>query len=360
MTTDNLDKLHNKRKVCFSCLNSYHLFISYILSKTVYKHDYKILILSDYLNILKIAHKNIINRFDIWNEVRLISDTTNAARHHQLKKIDFEDLDVLHYFTYGLYSGLLFDYIKEKTKIILTDEGLMTYLIKESLEARKNKTIDIERISEIWVLNKNLYVSNFKRTIKNIEIEKHLNDNQFLTVMCKELNEIYNYNHKKINANIIFFDQPLTKVHLTTEEKERQIITKIFHQQNYDKFLIKKHPSDFYAKYRRLNLSIIKNDIGVPWELVLLNEYIHNRSNLYNKIFISYYSAGLINSKILLNLFKIPCKSIFLYRFLEKELERTIVRKNFEKFLDRFKNLDEKNVHDIKSIEELQDFLKEL
>lgn len=314
------------------------------------------MLLSDCHNILEIAYENIINKFDVWSEIILIKEKHQPISRQELAKIDLKDIDVLHYFTYAFYNHLLFDYIKEKTKIILTDEGVMTYLIKESFGT--NKPINIERISEIWLLDKNLYVSNFTRTLKNIPMEKYLCDDRLLTEMCKELNRLYNYNHEKINSDFIFFDQPITKVCLITEPKEKQILAKIFAGLDRDKIIIKKHPSDFYYKYQDFSFDIIKNDNGVPWELVLLNEYLNNRPNLYDKVFISYYSAALINSKIFLDIFRIPCKVIFLFKFLEDEIKKPVTHLIFKQLVNRFKKLDEKNIYALNSIDELRNIIK--
>lgn len=350
------EKVSCKKRVCFSCLNSYHLFISYILSKTVYMNDYKILMLSDHHENVKKAYKNIINKFNIWDEVILIQDRSKGSRHQQLKKIDFDNLDILHYFTYAFYNYLLFDYIKERTKIILTEEGVMTYLIKESFETSKLKPIDIERVSEIWVLDKNLYVSSLNRPVKNLEMEKYILNDKLLADICYELNEIFDYWHEEIDSDIIFFDQPFSKVGLATKQEEKRILSEILDELNDYKVLIKKHPSDSLNKYKDFNVNIIK-DNGVPWELVLLNECINNKSNLYNKVFLSYHSAALINTTILLNTFKIPFKSIFLYKLLENSIKRTVTHKLFEKFIVKFKESYGKDIYNITSIDELRNEL---
>lgn len=355
----NLNNTTNNRKICFSCLNPYHLFISYILSKTVYKNDYKVLLLSDYHGVIRRAYKNILGHVKLWDEVILIKDRSYNQRHIELKKINFNDIDVLHYFTYAFYNYILFDYLEDTTKIILTDEGTMTYLFRESFDISGMGTIDFNKILEIWLLDKNLYVSKLNKPLENIKIEKSFRNSSLLNEICKELNYIFDYNHSQIHSDIVFFDQPLKKANILNYSQEKKALLKVFNELKSYKVAIKKHPSDYYSKYDGIKSNIIK-DNEAPWELILLNECLKNESNLYNKVFISYHSSSLINSQILLKIFNIPTKSVFMYKYLESSTKKVVVHRVFEELIREFKKYYGENIHDISSLEELRLLLNKL
>ncbi|RUT57718.1 glycosyl transferase [Clostridium botulinum] len=64
-----------KRKIMFSCITTYHMFVAYILSKTVYKNDYKIILVASGHNDYEKICKNM-GDLNIWEEVVLINEKT--------------------------------------------------------------------------------------------------------------------------------------------------------------------------------------------------------------------------------------------------------------------------------------------
>ncbi|WP_053956727.1 hypothetical protein [Inediibacterium massiliense] len=348
---------YEKKVVCFACLNAYHLFISYILSNIRYENDDKILILSGHYSILKRAYNEILLESKIWKQVILIEDNSIVKRRKQLNKINFDSIDIIHYFTYSSYNVLLFPFVKERTKIILTDEGVMTYIFKECLECRKIQGWDIEKVSQVLVLDKRLYISTLNKPVQNIELETCVRDKVKLRYICKKLNKIFGYKHKPINSNVVFFDQPLSKTRIINEQQEKKLLYTVLNNFMKYKVLVKKHPSDSYDKYGNIGVKIM-NYQDIPWELVLLNEYINNKANLYGKVFISYNSAALINTRILYNIFKIPCTSIFMYKLIKPSIQKSVSDLAFQKFMYNFKSYYSEYMYDINSIEEIKDIIK--
>lgn len=366
---DNL--LENKKVVCFACLASNNLFVSYILSKTVYKNDYKILILSDIHN--KDSYLNIVKNLDVWEEVILIKEDNKPRKErfldirNQLEKIDFSRIDILHYYTFasGSFGYLLFDYIPNKTKIILTQDGVNTYYFGECFEYCKNKyspyyddsDINFDRASEIWIYDKKLDLNRLlKKKVRNIEISQFINNNDLLKEFCNELNTIFNYNHSLLDYDIVFFDQPITRMAITKNREEEHIFETILNELKGYKVFVKKHPSSFKRKYEKFkDVDVLEST--VPWELVLLNEISLNRENLYNKVFITYHSSSLINTLIFLSVLDISIKGVWLCNLLEALTSEQVAYDLFKEFINEFKKIYGYNFYDIESINQLRETL---
>ncbi|MBF8984166.1 hypothetical protein IZY60_11515 [Lutibacter sp. B2] len=364
-----------KKRICFACFTPGNIFISYILAKTVYKDDYKILILSDW-NCTDVYFR-IVENSSVWDKVILINEAGRKNRNQrfkeirdQLRKINFDRIDVLHYIqmNQNSYLHILFNYIPDKTKIIATIFCKVTYYIKEhylyASEILRNNNIDcnidLDRVSEIWVYDKKLYIDKlFKRPVKNIEIFKYIKNKKMLNRFCNELNKIFNYRHKLMDYDVIFCDQPLKRGYFNNEmQKEKQLFSKIINEFKNYKVLVKNHHRSPYEKYKEFEVGIIEENKGhVPWELILLNELNNNESNASNKIFVSYFSETVFTTNLFLNNLNIPHKTIRLKGILENHINRKIGNDMDDKFDEKFKELYGENLYDIESIDELRNTL---
>ncbi|MEW9123296.1 MAG: polysialyltransferase family glycosyltransferase [Thermotaleaceae bacterium] len=190
--------MSNQKTVCFSCLTPYHVFVAYILSKTLYKNCYKVILFSDHY------HQQIYERalgLNLWDKIILIEERNKswAQIHSQLKTINLEDMDVLHYFSWGsIFQLLLIREIPEKTKVILTEEGVGTYYIQEAVAHWKtnysphSSPIDFDKVSEIWLFDKRLYVSELIKPLQDIAFYRYLSSPLALE-FCKDLNTLFAY-----------------------------------------------------------------------------------------------------------------------------------------------------------------------
>jgi len=360
--------VNNRKRICFACITTCNLFVAYILSKTVYKKDYKILILSDFIK--EDVYSKILKECSVWDEVILIREANRFPGkcfkdiRLQLKNIDFSNIDILHYFSFprNSYSFILFDYILEKTQIIMTVYSMATYYIKEYYLSFKRMerylNVDLDRISEIWIYDKRLYIGKLlERPVKNIEIIKYIENEKLLKEFCYELNKIFNYTHESMDYNVIFLDQPLAEKYIDSN-KERQLFSRILEELRNNKVLIKYHPRSSIRKYKDFKVNIIKEN-NVPWEVILLNEL--NSKNLNNKIFISYFSDTLTTTHIFLNNLNIPHKVIWLKDIFQDCINIPIGLEGDSMskiFIENFKKIYGKNFYDIKSIDELRKVLK--
>lgn len=347
--------MNNRRVICFSCINEYHIFITYILTKIFYKDDYIIILISDYhSNLIKI-YERLKTSSHVWQEVFLIKEESGTA---QLSTINLKNVDILHYYTYALFNYNLLNFITKDTKVILTSDGIMTYIFSESFKVNNVSPIDLLKINEIWVFDKDLYISKLDRPVKEIPMNIILEDSLLLIEICKELNELFEYNHKNINSDIIFFDQSLSKSRIVLNTYEGELLNEILMTLNQYNMLIKIHPSDTADKYTCFNENIF-NYINIPWELVLFNEIISNRDYLKEKVYISYNSAAIFNTKKILDYCNINSHYIFLNELIKRYRTNNsifLIRQCISKFIEKYYE----NIYIIGSISELDRLLNNI
>ncbi|MBF8984162.1 hypothetical protein IZY60_11495 [Lutibacter sp. B2] len=358
--------MDNHKVVCFVCLTPYHVFVSYLLSKTVYKNNYKIIMLSNYNVAVERAYKNS-NKLNLWNEIILIKERKESSDfvREQLNDLDFKNIDILHYFSWGsrLCSNVM-NYVLDETKIILTDEGVMTYVVKEAYKnwtkkyKDKKNPLDFHKISEIWLFDKRLYVSKLKKPLKNIEFKKYL-DSNLKFELCNDLNILFDYKHKKNDYNLVFFDQYLALAQIITSTEEKHLLINILQTAENLKVLIKNHPRDSNDKYTGLNIDIFK-DKDIPWEVIYLNEYIKNKSKIKNKIYMTYSSAAMLNNRILFKDFDTSNNYILLNKLLLNFTNNFEINVTLKKFLKKFKKLYGMNFHEITTFSHLNNVLNNI
>lgn len=350
------------KTVCFSCLTPYHVFVSYLLSKTIYKNNYKIILFSDHY------HKEIYQRsvgLNLWDKVLLIEEKKRSQDfiRSQLHQIDWKQIDILHYFSWGsIFQLLLMDAVSDHTKLILTEEGIATYYIKEAVEHWKSKyspyhdPVNFHKIAEIWLFDTRLYVSELNKPLKNIAFHEYLNEDIKLE-LCNELNTLFGYTHQVKEWDILFFDQPLSLAHITSRLEEKNLLTDIVNAAKPVKLLLKKHPTDYADKYAGLDVPILHGD-NIPWEIIYLNEYVQKDSPLKNKIYMTYNSSALLNTRILFK--DLECSNLFisLNKLLNKFTGTPQVNALLEKYFQKFKEFYGENYYEVDSLEMLENILK--
>lgn len=353
--------LSDPRSVCFSCLTPYHVFVSYILSKTVYKDDYKTILFSDHY------HRQIYERspgLKLWDEVILIEEKNKPWQsiEAQLNRIDFKKVDILHYFSIGaVFQLLLMDRIQDHTKLILTEEGVGTHFIKEGCECYKERLnmqrppIDFRKVSEIWLFDQRLYVSEFKTILRDIAFKEYL-DSDLKLEFRDELNTLFDYKHEKQEWDILFFDQTLTLAGITSYAEERSLLAGITKAAENFNLAIKKHPTDYDGKYAGLGATILKCG-NTPWEVVYLNEYIEHHSDLKNKIYMSYDSSAFLNTRTAFKVLDGSNHFIGLSKLLGKMTHTPQISRLLERYYERFKALYGTNYYEVESIDALEKLL---
>lgn len=346
------------KTICFSCLTLYHVFVAHILSKTVYKNSYKMIIFSDH-HLKKVYERSM--ELNLWDKVILIEEKNNPLHsvQQQLNQINLKNIDILHYFSWGsLLNCILPNYISSSAKIILTDEGIMTYGVKEFYENWKKinniqyDPIDLNIISEIWLFDTRLYISEFNRPLKNIDFKTYL-DNDLKFEFCKELNILFDYKYEKREWDILFFDQPLALANIIPENKEKSLLTNIIQSLKKFNLLIKKHPSNLDMKYTDLDVDVLPCG-NIPWEVIYFNEYINRKSNMQNKIYMTYNSAAALNTRIFLKDFDTNNYFIILNKLLINFTDTPSLGKITERLFQKFGELYEKNFFEIESFEKLK------
>lgn len=282
-------------KVCFACGTVYHIFVSFILSMGKYKNSAKTLVLSD-LSI-KSCDEMIarIKNLAIWDEVILIREKNMPADkvESQVNAILTKDFDILHFFSYGfLYSRIFSNNIPNRAKVILTEEGKMTYKpIAEykrwrqcfafnywglGLEER-HCIINWNRIDEIWVFDPRLFDGSLDRPVKEIDLSGILQDPDGAKKAIDKLNYIFDYQYKNDHYQIVYFDNYFSSMNILSLDAERHFLNRVIEMtEGYDLY-IKTHPGEEkgLAEIRFEGLNVRFIDKTVPWEVIYLNHIVH-------------------------------------------------------------------------------------
>ncbi|WP_434304827.1 glycosyltransferase [Clostridium botulinum] len=332
-----------KRKIMFSCITTYHMFVAYILSKTVYKDDYKIILVASGHNDYEKICKNMCD-LNIWEEIVLINEKNGDFNFvkNQLESVNFNDIDILHYFSWGSIANyILLEFVMPHTIVNLTDEGAMTYIIKESVQqwAADTKSskmpLDFNKISEIWLFDKRLFISDIDIPLREIEFKKYI-DTDLKYVFRDELNYIFGYEHKRDKFDIVFFDQYLTLSGQTNFSQEKYLLMNIARLAKGLNLIIKKHPTDSANKYKGIEIDNILMDM-VPWEVICLNYYIDDELN--NRVFMTYASTAMLTNIFLFDNSLKNNTFIFLYNILNNLAGKNAGYENFNIFLNRIKDV---------------------
>lgn len=291
-----------KKHICFSCLTPFHVFTSFLLARYVYSSCNNILFISNFIeNAYDIIKK--IDEFDIFTYTKVI-DERNRDEDYIYSQIsvlkDFE-IDVLHFYSWGSKANLLLlSCLQPSTKVILTDEGIMTYSPLEFAREyiTRHNCFFLEeflttQVDEIWLYNPVLYNSALAKNILKIPTKMFLR-----SLELEVLNYIFSVDMGLIGKDfkVLFLDQNLSVAGLVPLEVEKFLFKTIMNFLDEKKVLLKKHPSDgnFLEKYneiRDLNVEILFNNF--PVELLLVN--LNKVKSLTEKVFVTYFSSSVFN-----------------------------------------------------------------
>ena len=281
-------------KVCFACGTVYQIFVAYILSIGEYKNCAKILVIAD--SAIKSCRELVVRLKDlaIWDEVILIheKDTPVEQVESQVNAVIAREFDVLHFFSYGhLFSRIFLNNIPDCMRVILTEEGKMTYKpIAEynkwrqyfvynsgGLEQRYS-VIDWDRIDEVWVFDPRLRDGSLARPVKEIDLSSILKDPEETKEAINKLNYIFDYQYKDNHFEIVYFDNYFSSINILSLAAERYFLSKVNEiREGYDLY-IKTHPGEEKGlaeiRFEGLNVKFINN--SVPWEVIYLNHIFHH------------------------------------------------------------------------------------
>ncbi|MBV4428312.1 hypothetical protein [Clostridium tyrobutyricum] len=276
----------------------------------------KILIITDILIDTNELEKRLKDIY-LWDKVICMKEK-NKAFVKEIDNIKIGNDDILHIFSFGggMSTYLIFKYVlNKKVRIILTEEGTSTYfseyiikkIAKKSNFNLTSKNI-IDRIDEVWLLNKDFYMEKNCKIIKNIDMSK-LQKNISLEWL-RDLNYIFKYQKENIYEKLIFFDGNFGQAGSISVINEKLFLNGLF--SILDNFKVKLPPNDLLYKYSYFRKYIIKN-VNVPWEVIYLNNMFFN-SHDDLKIYMTHCSTAVFNMKFIDPSRKM--KIIFLYKLL--------------------------------------------
>jgi len=263
-----------------------------------YKNCSKTLVISDFS--IKSCSELVtrLRHLSIWDEIILIQekDTPATKVESQVNNVLTREFDILHFFSYGVLSSRIFmNNISARTRVILTEEGKMTYRpIAEYNKWRqcfvlnnwgigveeRYCVIDWNRIDEIWVFEPLLFDGSLARPVKEIDLSDIFKDQEGTKKVIDQLNYIFDYQYKNCHFEIIYFDNYLSSMsHLLPLDAERYFLNKIIEiTKGYDLY-IKTHPGEEKGlaeiRFDGLDVKFIANN-AVPWEVIYLNHILHN------------------------------------------------------------------------------------
>lgn len=294
--------------VVFSCVSNYTIFISYLLTKNIYKNDYNILITNDILVDQETINR--IKRIKVWDEVIYVKENNFD---NDLEKLKEKTIDRVHLYTFGCgsFTSCLVKMLYNKnTDFILTEEGTALWELDTKLKYIRNCGLTenelINRIKEVWAFEDRLVESKHKINLKKIKIDYLIKNESIKQLYLKDLNYIFNYVDEDLDGRLIFFDENFAQAGMISRGDELALNNAIV--STFDKVIIKPHPNDYKYKYYNLNEEYIINNKDVPWEIIYLNKY--NELETSNTIILTTGSSIMFNMKILNNESKIKCIAI--------------------------------------------------
>lgn len=302
--------------ILFKCTSAYTVFISVILSELYYKDNYKVLLVAD-------TNKPLMSFIDsfksniIWNEIIILNEGS-------FEKLDVEKqvftilenytIDIFHLFLYDLYSLTFMKYMPKEAKVILTEEGTMTYQplkhykrdfekLKENKDLSQNVNdlkMNWERIDEVFLFEPRLFDGSINKPVKKIDIEYLLKDYNKRNDLIDKLNKLFSYSLKNKNYEVVYFDTYLCDRNYISLDYEKYYLNNIVDVIKEYNYVIKLHPNetkDFYkTRYDNIAINIECNSL-VPWEVIYLN-IIHYYPNK-KLILISTCSTSMYNTQII-------------------------------------------------------------
>lgn len=322
-------------KVYFSCFTLYQLFVAVIVALTHYKNETRVLILSDAANLSEalIARLKAVH---IWDEVIVIHESGMSIDvvEKQVAPIKLPAGSILHFFSFGILSSrLLVQFLDDTVKIILTEEGKMTYKPlsefsrwRKCLEERgsglpeKYRGFDWERIDEILVFEPKLFDGSLARPVKEIHLSDLLSNSEELKKLMDTLNYIFDYTWQEDDYEIVYFDTYLSSLGILSFDSDKFLLNKTIEAFKEYKFLIKTHPGQ-QAGLTSIRFEGLDDrffiEKAVPWEVMYLNHIMHHGDD--KLVLVTPFSTAVHNAFLLGKHFGINNTAIILLTDLIKD-----------------------------------------
>lgn len=311
------------KKIIFDVTTPYQLLIALLTREIFYKQDFTILLINNSLfnNVEDLAKRVVLS--NLFNQVSIINEKSSKENIiNQINSLKLLDADIYHFSSYSsVYSCYLFNNVSKKTTIILNEEGIATYNLFFNYKkyhalfpTNRCEYIDLNKLSKIYVLKKELYLSDNETIVESLPIYKIRNNDSFI----KEVNFIFNYSYNEIKETNIFFTQNFLDYKVVTETDIENFFKRLKKTLNED-IVLKLHPFDKHVLlYKKLGLKVLETDSQIPWEIIVYNHISNNKFNTKNLLTIGstslcntylFFHTTLNNNvkfKILSNLFYTP------------------------------------------------------
>lgn len=287
------------KKIVFDVTTPYQLLIATITSEIFYKNDFTILLINNFLfTDLENLEQRIFNS-KLFNQVNIINEkASKESIKLQIDCLKLFDCDIYHFSSYSsIYSCYLFNNVSNKTTLILNEEGIASYDLfinykkyRDLFPLSKCDFVDLNKLEKIYVLEKNLYISENKNIVESLPINKIENINIFI----ENLNYIFNYSYSEIKEDSIFFTQNFIDYKVVTKNDIEIFFTNL--KQVYgENLILKLHPFDKNTElYKNLGLKILDENNQIPWEVIVYNHILNTQFN--KKTLLTIGSTSLCNT----------------------------------------------------------------
>lgn len=305
--------------ICFACGTEFHLLVAFVLSTTIYKKERKLLFIIKDSRLIKYIEGSITCK--IWEDIVVIDPAVSQETIDDQFRQRLPFIGTLHFFSTGFlpYNRLFVACQKEKINIILTDEGIGSYMpIMRFKSKDQNKLItsgiDLTKVNELWLFNPLLFSEKNLIPIKQISLEEFYSEcykNHDLVIAFKDLFGL----RKDISFNydFIYFRQYLSLIGNISKDADAfvdKIVCNLFRKYN---LYVKDHPAYKDNPYIKIDNQSLALDI--PWEVLLVLKRIDENAPIQMpQIYLSATSSAMFST----NSFGHSGDFIFINKILEQ------------------------------------------
>jgi GT2 family glycosyltransferase len=292
-----------KDNIIFVCGTEYQLLIAFILSTTTYRSAEKTLVLSNN-NRVSYAYNGAVNT-SIWRKVILVDDSS-ISDPSSVRAIQAANRsDILHFFSFGfrLYNHIFGLMARLGRKIILTEEGLLTYSPKRSYEnwlnndetrIRFSSGFNLDKVSEIWICEPELFSDGLSASIVKIDIDSFIEKLKVDLNLIKNLKKLYliDKNFPGLQKKSQFYFQQYNLDSSALASAALKLLDHVLISLlDYGSAHVRKHPA-------LIPLGEQEAQRG-PWELSLLLNSVSGHGNQFkNSLYFSNNSSAMLGSLV--------------------------------------------------------------
>ncbi len=307
-----------KMTVLYYCFGPQTVWISTIMSETVY---------AEYRNII-VIREELAEHYDLsscfFSKVYIKpSGLTEAEWLDELQGIlDEEKPDTFAVFTWGGDTNLaVYNAIPDGMKVVLIDEGTASYNYEKHFSVFSGVE-DFSRISEVWLIDPNFSLNDRSIPTYRIPIKEYLADSDRFEKYITRVNQWFRYSSYSF-SRVMYFDNYFVSGRFLPEEFYNTFVDSIMKMIQGSGITIKPHPTEsgelFDRRYRNYDVKQF-SDYKIPWEVVVLNSIFEkrnrNREDTFPRLLMSVNTSALITSQVLLEIFGYEVSIVFLYRLL--------------------------------------------